>query len=194
MSKHRFILASSSPRRLNLLNQIHITPTEIISPDCDEAIMAGECPLNYVRRIAQEKCYSQKNNYPKSWLLSADTIVCCGQKILSKTDNIEQVKQYLNMLSGRRHKVYTSFYLIAPSGKEISKTVQSIVSMKRLTQEEIHYYLSTSEWKNKAGGYSIQEQASCFIKFISGSYTNIVGLPTYELYQSLKGLGYGFSK
>ena len=190
-NKH-FILASGSPRRSDLLEQIGIKPDLILSPDIDESTEAKELPLTYVKRLALKKNIVFRNKYPNSIILSADTIVSTGRFILPKADNIVMAEMCLRKLSGRRHKVYTSFVLSEPNNILKTKTVQSIVKFKRLDKKEISYYLSSNEWQGKAGGYAIQGFASSFINFISGSYSNIVGLPLAELYRMLISIGYKF--
>ena len=190
-NKH-FILASGSPRRSDLLEQLGIKPDLILSPDIDESTEAKELPLTYVKRIALKKNIVFRNKYPNSIILSADTIVSTGRFILPKADNIVMAEMCLRKLSGRRHKVYTSFVLSEPNNISKTKTVQSIVKFKRLDEKEISYYLSSNEWQGKAGGYAIQGFASSFINFISGSYSNIVGLPLAELYRMLISIGYKF--
>ena len=190
-NKH-FILASGSPRRSDLLEQIGIKPDLILSPDIDESSKAKELPLTYVKRLALKKNIVFRNKYPNSIILSADTIVSTGRFILPKADNIVMAEMCLRKLSGRRHKVYTSFVLSEPNNISKTKTVQSIVKFKRLDKKEISYYLSSNEWQGKAGGYAIQGFASSFINFISGSYSNIVGLPLAELYRMLISIGYKF--
>ena len=190
-NKH-FILASGSSRRSDLLEQIGIKPDLILSPDIDESPEAKELPLSYVKRLALKKNIVFRKKYPNSIILSADTIVSTGRFILPKAENIVMAEMCLRKLSGRRHKVYTSFVLSEPNNISKTKTVQSIVKFKRLDEKEISYYLSSNEWQGKAGGYAIQGFASSFINFISGSYSNIVGLPLAELYRMLISIGYKF--
>jgi len=190
-NKH-FILASGSSRRSDLLEQIGIKPDLILSPDIDESPEAKELPLSYVKRLALKKNIVFRNKYPNSIILSADTIVSIGRMILPKAENIVMAEMCLRKLSGRRHKVYTSFVLSDSNNVVKTKTVQSIVKFKRLDEKEILFYLRTNEWEGKAGGYAIQGFASSFTNFISGSYSNIVGLPLAELYRMLISIGYKF--
>ena len=188
-----FILASRSARRITLLEQIGITPDLIVTPNIDEKINLKELPIDYVKRMANEKNIIFQANYPKSIILSADTIVTIGRRILPKAINIQIAEACLKKLSGRRHKVYTSFALSSPNNKIRIKTVQSIVKFKRLDKNEIARYINSNEWQDKAGGYAIQGIAASLINFISGSYSNIVGLPLAELYRTLVSIDYKFN-
>jgi septum formation protein len=188
-----FILASRSARRIALLEQIGITPDLIVTPNIDEKINLKELPIDYVKRMANEKNIIFQANYPKSIILSADTIVTIGRRILPKAINIQIAEACLKKLSGRRHKVYTSFALSSPNNKIRIKTVQSIVKFKRLDKNEIARYINSNEWQDKAGGYAIQGMAASLINFISGSYSNIVGLPLAELYRTLVSIDYKFN-
>ena len=188
-----FILASRSARRIALLEQIGITPDLIVTPNIDEKINLKELPIDYVKRMANEKNIIFQANYPKSIILSADTIVTIGRRILPKAINIQIAEACLKKLSGRRHKVYTSFALSSPNNRIRIKTVQSIVKFKRLDKNEIARYINSNEWQDKAGGYAIQGMAASLINFISGSYSNIVGLPLAELYRTLVSIDYKFN-
>ena len=185
-----FILGSGSSRRKVLLNQIGIIPNIILKPEINEDIFAKELPLTYLNRIVQKKMKIIKKKYPESLILTADTIVCVGRRILKKTSNKEEAKNYLELLSGRRHRVITGICMASPSFKQRIKSVTSIIKFKRLSLEEINFYLKTNEWKNKAGGYAIQGIASRYVNFISGSYSNVVGLPLSNVYRLLISAGY----
>ena len=191
MNKH-FILASSSKRRLDLLNQIGIKPDLILSPNIDERIFCKELPRIYVERMSFEKNRVFQQKYPQSIILTADTVVSVGRRILPKTMDVNLAEEYLKLISGRRHKVFTSFTVYTPNNSLKTKTIQSIIKFKRLHPDEISYYLSTKEWEGKAGGYAIQGIGASFITFISGSYSNVVGLPLAELYRVLIAIGYNF--
>ena len=184
-----FILGSSSPRRLELLKQIGIVPNQIINPTINEEALKNELPLFYVKRMAIEKMKNVRENNPTALILTADTIVSVGRRILGKAIEKEDAEKSLKLLSGRRHKVITAFLIESPNYKSNLKVVTSIVKFKRLTTHEINFYLNTNEWKGKAGGYGIQGFASRYINFISGSYTNIVGLPLAEVYRILQSAG-----
>ena len=191
MNKH-FILASSSKRRLELLSQIGVKPDLILSPNINENMFSKELPRIYVKRMSLEKNRVFQQKYPESIILTADTIVSVGRRILPKTMDMSTAEKCLKLISGRRHKVFTSFTLYSPNSLIKTKTIQSIIKFKRLHPDEISYYLATKEWEGKAGGYAIQGIAASFINFISGSYSNVVGLPLAELYRALISIGYKF--
>ena len=193
LNKH-FILASRSKRRLGLLNQIGVKPDLVLSPDIDEEVFYNEVPFNYVQRMALEKNRVFQKKYSQSIVLTADTVVSVGRRILPKTIDQETAEECLKLISGRRHNVFTSYTLYSPNNPLKTKTIKSIVKFKRLHPDEIIYYLSSNEWKGKAGGYAIQGIAASFINFISGSYSNVVGLPLSELYRALTSIGYKFKK
>ncbi len=192
LNKH-FILASSSKRRLELLGQIGIKPDLILSPNINEAKFSKELPHIYAKRMSLEKNIVFQLKYPKSIILSADTVVCVGSRILPKTMDRNTAEECLKLISGRRHRVYTSFTLHSPNNSIKTKIIQTIIKFKRLHPDEISYYLASKEWEGKAGGYAIQGFAASFINFISGSYSNVVGLPLAELYRLLISIGYNFN-
>ena len=188
----QFILGSGSKRRLKLLNQIGVKPDLILSPNINEKIFSKELPRKYVQRMSIQKNMVFQQKYSQSIILTADTIVSLGRRILPKTIDINTAEECLNLISGRRHKVFTSFVLYSPNNSLRINTIQSIVKFKRLHPDEISYYLASKEWEGKAGGYAIQGIAASFINFISGSYSNIVGLPLAELYRTLISIGFKF--
>ena len=187
-----FILGSGSERRLQLLQQIGIKPDLILIPNINEKVFSRELPRKYVQRMSLEKNKVFQTKYSQSIVLTADTIVSVGRRVLPKAMDIKTAEQCLRLISGRRHKVFTSFTLYSPNNSLKIKTIQSIIKFKRLHSNEINYYLASKEWKGKAGGYAIQGIAASFINFISGSYSNVVGLPLAELYASLLSIGYKF--
>ena len=187
----QFILGSSSPRRKELLESIGIIPDLIISPDIDESNLKDELPTACAKRLAKNKAVKIKNDYPDSLILTADSIAFCGRRIIDKTDNVEVARDYLELLSGRRHKVVTSVY-VAHNNKSISRTVKTTINFKNLNKHEIEWYLESEEWINVAGAYKIQGKAAGFIKSINGSYSNVVGLPLYEVKNMLFSVGYLF--
>ena len=185
------ILASNSLRRRELLELAGVTIGKIVSPNIDETPLRSELPKLYVERMARAKSdvISKQND---DYVLSADTIVTRGRRIFGKPENELIAESYLKLLSGCRHRVLTSVCL-AHNGKSLVRTVMTIVKVKSLSEMEIKSYLSTGEWKGKAGGYAIQGRAAVFIPFISGSYTNVVGLPLTETINLLVGNGFQFS-
>ena len=186
----KFILGSSSPRRLELLKQINFYPNEIFKPEINEDPQKKELPILYVKRMAKEKMDVVKKKFPNDLILTADTIVYVGRRIIDKTNEKSKAIKFLELLSGRRHRVSTAFNLYCKDKIDSLRVVTSVVKMKRLTENEIKSYIETNEWKGKAGAYGIQGSAEKFIQFISGSYTNIVGLPLNQVYGSLNSIGY----
>ena len=186
----KFILGSSSARRLDLLKQINFYPNEIFSPEINENPHKKELPILYVKRMAKEKMDVVKKKFPNDLILTADTIVYVGRRIIDKTNEKSKAIKFLELLSGRRHRVSTAFNLYCKDKIDSLRVVTSVVKMKRLTENEIKSYIETDEWKGKAGAYGIQGSAEKFIQFISGSYTNIVGLPLNQVYGSLNSIGY----
>ncbi len=184
------ILASSSPRRRELLKSIGIIPSKIMHPDVDESLVKGEDVRAYVKRIATQKARAVHTQIPDSYVLAADTVVEMSRRILVKPVDREDAKAILSRLSGRRHRVYTGVCVLSPEGKEAYKMVLTRISFKRLSEQELNDYLESNEWEGKAGAYSIQGSAAKFVKNLNGSYTNVVGLPLYETDSMLKGLGF----
>jgi septum formation protein len=185
------VLASGSPRRLDLLQQIGVTPDEVDPADIDEQPLATDTPRSLAGRLAEGKAAATASRHPDALVLGADTVVACGRRILPKAETVEQARDCLKLLSGRRHRVYTGLALAAVGGKiEASRVVMSAVTFKRLSGQEIDSYIATGDWQGKAGGYAIQGPAALFIRALSGSYSGVVGLPLFETGQLLKGAGY----
>jgi septum formation protein len=187
------VLASASPRRLELLRQIGIVPDCIDPADIDETPARDELPAAHVVRLAEAKARAVEPRHPNAFILAADTIVACGRRILPKAEDAATARACLMLLSGRRHRVYGGVALIAPTGEMAIRRVVSQVAFKRLSKTELDAYLATGEWHGKAGGYAIQGCAAAFIPWIAGSYSNVVGLPLHETGQLLAGRGYRFS-
>jgi septum formation protein len=186
----RLILASASPRRLDLLKQIGITPDQIIPADIDETPLKAELPRDYALRVAVAKAQAVMAQGVGAYILSADTVVACGRRILPKTENEAQARECLTLLSGRRHRVINGIALISAEGAMKTRVTETIVQFKGLSKDEIDGYIATGEWQGKAGGYAIQGRAAVFVKFIRGSYSTVVGLSLYDTMQMLKGSGY----
>jgi septum formation protein len=184
----RLVLASASPRRLALLAQIGITPEHIVPTEIDETPFARELPRAHARRVAREKVAAA--GAPGCFVLAADTVIYAGRRILPKAETEAEALACLTLLCGRRHRVFTAVVLRAPNGRQVERLVESTVSLARLTPEQLGAYLSSGEWKGKAGGYAIQGQAASFVRFLSGSYSNVVGLPLFETAQLLRGAGW----
>ena len=187
------ILASASPRRLELLRQVGIEPDRIVHPDIDETPLRGELPGPYAKRLAEAKAMRVAQDYPGDFVLAADTVVACGRRILPKAETEAQAEDCLTLLSGRRHRVLSGLCLIDGSGRRATRLVATTVGFKRLTPDEIDGYIATGEWHGKAGGYAIQGRAAVLANWISGSYSNVVGLPLYETAALLRGHGYAVS-
>lgn len=186
------ILASASPRRVDLLAQIGITPDTISPADIDETQKKGELPRDLAVRLAKEKALNiqSKQADSTSYIIAADTVVACGRRVLPKAKTPEEARKCLSLLSGRRHHVYGGICVIPPTGKIITRLCDSSVKFKCLTNEEIAQYIASNEWDGKAGGYAIQGLAASYISFIQGSYSNVVGLSLYDTMQILKGTGF----
>ena len=182
------ILASASPRRLALLAQIGVTPDEVVPTDIDETPRRDELPRPHAERLAREKARAASR--PGCFVLAADTVVAVGRRILPKAESPEQAATCLDLLSGRRHAVMTAVVLIAPDGGVSERLVDSVVAFARLTEAQKRAHLASGEWQGKAGGYAIQGHAAAFIRFLSGSYSGVVGLPLFETAQLLRGRGY----
>ena len=180
MNSPPLVLASASPRRRELLAQIGVVPTAIDPAAIDETPRAGETPLAYAARMAEGKARVVAARHPGARVLGADTVVACGRRILPKADTEKEARACLTLLSGRRHRVLGGVCLWGADGKARSRLVTTIVGFKRLTDTEIDAYIAGGEWSGKAGGYAIQGQAAALIRFISGSYSNVVGLPLFE--------------
>ena len=174
------ILASSSPRRLELLQQVGFAPDRVEPADIDETPIKGELPKAYSLRVAMGKAEVVTQRFPDAVVLAADTIVAMGRRIIGKASDEAQEREYLNLLSGRRHRVCTAVVAIAPDGKRRHRLVESVVGFKRLSAVEIDEYVACGEWRGCAGGYGMQKRAALFVKFISGSHSNIIGLPVFE--------------
>ena len=184
------ILASASPRRLDLLKQIGLTPTHVVPADIDESPKNREMPKQLADRLARSKACEIGKQYPDSYVLAADTVVACGRRILDKAQQEASARHYLNLLSGRRHRVYGGISLMGPDGTVTSRVVETMVQFKHLSHKEVETYIQSGEWNDKAGGYAIQGLGAAFVKSIRGSYSNVVGLSLYDTSQMLQGRGY----
>jgi septum formation protein len=188
----KLILASASPRRIDLLRQVGITPDEVIPAKIDETPGGDELPAGLALRLAEGKARAIADAQPGSWVLGADTVVGCGRRILPKPEDAEIARKCLKLLSGRRHRVYGGICVVDPKGRARSRRVVTSVTLKRLTPGEIAAYLASGEWRDKAGGYAIQGRAGAFVTAVNGSYFNVVGLPLYETLTLLEGMGFNF--
>jgi septum formation protein len=186
----RLVLASASPRRLDLLRQVALNPDAVDPADLDETPLKAELPAQHALRLAIAKAQAVAPRHPGAFVLAADTVVACGRRILPKAVDASTARRCLALLSGRRHRVYGGIALVTPSGKLASRQVQTIVIFKRLTEPEIEGYIASEEWRGKAGGYAVQGLAALFVRQIGGSYSNVVGLPLFETAALLNGQGF----
>jgi len=189
-SRPVLILASASPRRLDLLARIGVVPDEVCPTDIDETPLKAEQPRLLAARLARQKAEAAAALAPEALVLAADTVVGVGRRILPKAETEAEALACLDLLSGRRHRVYTGVMAIHPSGRRSQRLVCSIVAFQRLTTQQRDAYLAGGEWRGKAGGYAIQGAAEGFVRFLSGSHSNVVGLPLFETAQMLRGLGW----
>lgn len=183
------ILASASPRRLDLLRQVGVEPDLVEPAEIDESIGKTELPAPHARRLALAKAQAVAARQPDAWVIGADTVVACGRRILGKAETEIQARDFLALLSGRRHRVYGGVCLVAPGSRTLVRVVQTAVSFKRLGPDEIDQYVAHGEWRDKAGGYAIQGRAAAFVRRLNGSYSNVVGLPLFETVALLRGIG-----
>ena len=187
----RLILASASPRRLDLLAQIGVTPDAIDPADIDETPLSGEIPRAYAIRMAAEKAALVAARHTDALVLAGDTVVACGRRILPKAEDEATARHCLELLSGRRHHVLSAITLIDTDGQARHRLSDSIVTFKRLHPQEIDAYLASGEWHGKAGGYAIQGRAAGLIRALQGSHSGVVGLPLYETRALLVAAGQG---
>lgn len=184
------ILASASPRRLELLAQIGVVPDSVAPADIDERPLKKETPRRLAIRLACEKARAVAAARPDAYVLAADTVVAVGRRLLEKAANEGEAKAWLELMSGRNHRVLTGVAVVAPGGRLVSRVGEARVGFKRLSKAEVDDYLATGEWRGKAGAYGIQGAAGGFVTGIVGSYSAIVGLPLYETRCLLDGLGW----
>ncbi|TAJ35558.1 MAG: septum formation protein Maf [Reyranella sp.] len=182
------ILASASPRRLDLLRQVGLEPAKIDPADIDETPRAQELPRAYALRMAEAKLAAVAARHPGAIVLAADSVVVCGRRILPKAEAEAEARACLKLLSGRRHRVMGGVAAVGPAGKVRTRLVETVVRFKRLEAAEIDAYVASGEWRGKAGGYAIQGRAAAFVDFVSGSYSNVVGLPLFETVALLRSV------
>lgn len=186
----RLVLASASPRRLDLLRQIGLEPDAVLAADVDESPAHNEIPRQLALRLAADKAERVAAREPDAFVLAADTVVAVGRRVLPKAETPHEVRACLDLLSGRTHRVLTAIAVAAPGGRRSARLVESRVRFKRLSAREIAAYLAAGEGLGKAGGYAIQGRAGAFVSELQGSYSGVVGLPLYETANLLGGLGY----
>jgi septum formation protein len=192
----KLVLASASPRRLELLQQVGIEPDAMLPVDLDETPRKGELPRTLAVRLAQEKTKvaagiaANRTELAGAYILGADTVVSVGRRILPKCEIVAEAAQSLRLLSGRAHRIHTAVCLVTPKGRARQKVVETRLRFKRLSADEIEAYLSSGEWRDKAGGYGIQGLAGAFVQKLMGSHSAVVGLPLYETLSLLSGEGF----
>ena len=184
------VLASGSPRRVDLLARIGVTPDRILPADIDETPARDELPRLLAARLSRAKAAAVAPLTPDAVVLAADTVVGVGRRILPKAETEAEARQCLALLSGRRHRVHTGVALALPDGRVLTRLVESAVTFQRLTQQQVDAYVASGEWQGKAGGYALHQSAEAFVRFLSGSHSNVVGLPLYETAQLLRGIGW----
>ena len=193
---HKLVLASGSPRRLQLLQQIGIEPDFLSPVNADERPRRGEVPRSLAKRLSKEKASLALENVKLSeemqgsYIIAADTVVGLGRRILPKAELTEDAEMCMRLLSGRNHRVYTALTLATPGGVMRHRLVETRVRFKRISGNELEAYLASGEWRGKAGGYAIQGIAGSFVVKLIGSYSNVVGLPLYETMSMLNGEGF----
>jgi septum formation protein len=192
----KLVLASGSPRRLELLEQIGLTPDALLPADVDETPQKGELPRSLAQRLSSEKAHAAARTVAArpelegAYIVAADTVVAVGRRILPKCELLEEAGDCLRLLSGRQHRVFTGLSVLSPRGAERKRVVETRVRFKRLSGPEMESYLASGEWRGKAGGYAIQGLAGGFAVRLVGSYSSVVGLPLYETMALLAGDGF----
>ena len=184
------VLASASPRRLDLLAQIGLIPDAVRAAEIDETPLKNELPSDLAQRLANAKALAVAAAAGGDFVLAADTVVARGRRILPKTETEAEARACLTLLSGAAHRVYTAVVAVAPGGRRAARLVETRVRFKRLSPQDIAGYLASGEWRGKAGGYAVQGLAGRFVIALHGSYSAVVGLPLYETASLLEGLGY----
>ena len=190
MSAPQLILASASPRRRELLARLGIEPVRVVHADIDETPLKGELPRDYAARMAREKALAAADS--AAHVLAGDTVVAAGRRILPKAEDEATARRCLELLSGRRHRVFSAVALLAPDGSARERLNETQVRFKRLSEEEIRAHLAGGEWRGKAGGYAIQGSAEGLIAWIGGSHSGVVGLPLFETRALLRSAGFRF--
>ena len=195
-SRPKLVLASASPRRLALLQQVGIEPDALLPADLDETPLRSESPREFVKRLARAKAEVARktargrDELRGAFVIAADTVVTVGRRILPKAEVVDEADACLRLLSGRAHRVYTAVCMVSPKDRMRERLVETRLRFKRLSRDERESYLASGEWRGKAGGYAIQGLAGTFVVKLVGSYTNVVGLPLYEAIALLDGEGF----
>jgi septum formation protein len=188
--RRALVLASASPRRLDLLRQVGVEPDRIAAADIDETPLRDETPRLLALRLAREKARAGALAAPGDFVIGADTVVALGRRVFGKPEGEAQARKMIERLSGRAHRVLTGVAVMAPDGRLSARLSETRLQFKRLTAAEIEGFLATEEWRGVAGGYRIQGRAAAFVLELQGSYSGVVGLPLYETLALLEGLGW----
>lgn len=188
-SSPQLVLASASPRRLELLGRLGIKPARVVATDIDESPLRGERPRAHAVRLAAEKARAASHSAPDAIILAGDTVVGAGARILPKAEDEATARECLTLLSGRRHRVFSAIAVLTPDGRMREALSETIVRFKRLSEQELEDYLASGEWRGKAGGYAIQGSAEGFCEWLSGSHSGVVGLPLFETRRLLRAAG-----
>ncbi|KQP11348.1 septum formation inhibitor Maf [Methylobacterium sp. Leaf99] len=192
----RLVLASASPRRLALLQQVGIEPDALLPADVDETPRKSETPRELARRLARDKlgvagdAARRRDDMRQAFVIAADTVVAVGRRVLPKAEVADEAADCLRLLSGRQHRVYTAVCVLSPKGTRRERLVETRVRFKRLSGREIEAYIASEEWRGKAGGYAIQGLAAAFVVKLVGSHSGVIGLPLYETLSLLEGEGF----
>ena len=186
----KLVLASASPRRLDLLARIGVVPDTVLPADIDESVHKGELPRMHAQRLARQKAEAVAPQAPDALVLAADTVVAVGRRILPKVEDEATLRACMALLSGRRHRVLTGVALALPGGGFRARLVETMVAMKRLSPAEVDFYAGHGEWRGKAGGYALQGYGEVYVRHMAGSYSNVVGLPLAETRVLLQSAGY----
>jgi septum formation protein len=188
-SSPQLVLASASPRRLELLGRLGIKPARVVATDIDESPLRGERPRAHAVRLAAEKARAASHSAPDAIILAGDTVVGAGARILPKAEDEATARECLTLLSGRRHRVFSAIAVVTPDGRMREALSETIVRFKRLSEQELEDYVAAGEWRGKAGGYAIQGSAEGFCDWLSGSHSGVVGLPLFETRRLLRAAG-----
>lgn len=189
LARPPLVLASASPRRRDLIGRLGITPDRLLATDIDESPLPGELPRAHAVRLAAEKARAAAVQAPDAAILSGDTVVGAGRRILPKAEDEATARDCLALLSGRRHRVFSAVALLLPDGTLREALSETIVRFKRLTPAEIDAYIAGGEWHGKAGGYAIQGSAEGFCTWLAGSHSGVIGLPLFETRRLLVAAG-----
>lgn len=190
MDRPSLVLASASPRRLELLRQAGVEPAAIDPSDIDETPKPDETPRRLVERLARDKAQAIAPRHPGAYVLGADTLVAVGRRILGKPEDEAGARKMLSLVSGRAHRVVTGVAVVAPDGRTAARVVETRVKFKRLTAADLDDLIASGDWRDASGAYKIHQRAGSYVTWLQGSFTGVVGLPLYETLALLRGAGW----